>query len=58
MTRDELRGPGGDAIRAQSPLGRVTSDTEVAEAVLLAVSGRCDALTGAVIDVNGASYLR
>ena len=26
--------------------------------ILLAVSGHCNALTGAIIDVNGASYLR
>jgi NAD(P)-dependent dehydrogenase (short-subunit alcohol dehydrogenase family) len=58
MTRSYLSGPGGDAIRAQSPHGRVATAEEVAEVVLLAVSGQADALTGAIIDVNVASYLR
>jgi len=58
MTHRYLDGPEGEAIRAQSPLGRVATGAEIAAAVLLAVSGHCDALTGAIIDVNGASYLR
>ena len=58
MTHRYLDGPDGEAIRAQSPLGRVATGTEIAAAVLLAVSGHCNALTGAIIDVNGASYLR
>ena len=58
MTRSYLDGPGGDAIRAQSPHGRVVTVEEVAEVVFLAVSGKADALTGAIIDVNMASYLR
>ncbi|MCB1185050.1 SDR family oxidoreductase, partial [bacterium] len=58
MTRSYLAGAAGDAIRGQSPLGRTATDEEVAEVVLLALSGRADALTGAVIDVNCASYLR
>ena len=58
MTQAYLSGPEGDAIRAQSPLGRVAAGEEIAAAVLLAVSGHCDALTGAIIDVTGASYLR
>jgi NAD(P)-dependent dehydrogenase (short-subunit alcohol dehydrogenase family) len=58
MTRAYLAGPGGEAIRAQSPHGRTATAAEVAEVVLLAVSGRADALTGAIIDVNVASHLR
>lgn len=58
MTEDYLGGPAGDGIRGQSPLNRTASPEEIAEVVLLAVSGRADALTGAVIDVNCASYLR
>jgi len=58
MTREHLAGPAGDDIRAQSPLNRTVEVSEVAEVVLLAVSGRADALTGAVIDVNCASYFR
>lgn len=58
MTTDYLDGPEGDTIRAQSPLQRTATAEEVAEVVLLAVSGRADALTGGIIDVNCASYLR
>lgn len=58
MTRDFLAGPEGDRIRAQFPAGRVVDPQDLAWTVLLAVSGRADALTGSVIDVNAASYLR
>jgi 3-oxoacyl-[acyl-carrier protein] reductase len=58
MTRHLLAGPEGDRIRAQFPTGEVVDAMDLAWTVLLAVSGRADALTGSVIDVNGASYLR
>ena len=53
-----LAGPQGDAIRAQSPLGRVTSPQEVAACVRFCASEAPAAMTGAILDVNGASYLR
>lgn len=53
-----LDGPQGEAIRKQSPLGRVATPEEVAEAVVrLAADGMMSA-TGCILDVNGASYLR
>jgi NAD(P)-dependent dehydrogenase (short-subunit alcohol dehydrogenase family) len=58
MTRDILQSPAGEAIRAQSPLRRTATPDEVAQTVLFVVSGKADALTGGIIDVNGASYLR
>jgi len=58
MTRDYLEGPGGDQIRNQSPMGRTATADEVAQVVLMVVSGKADALTGGIIDVNCASYLR
>lgn len=58
MTTAYLDGPGGDAIRAQSPLNRTATADEVAQIVLLAVSGQADAMTGGIIDVNAGSYLR
>jgi NAD(P)-dependent dehydrogenase (short-subunit alcohol dehydrogenase family) len=58
MATDFLAGPEGDAIRSQSPLGRVARPEEVAQAVLFLASGRSDFTTGCIIDVNGASYLR
>ncbi len=58
LARDRLAGPGGDAIRAQSPLGRVARPEEVAHAVVFLASEGAEFSTGTIIDVNGASYLR
>ncbi|MBN1826948.1 MAG: SDR family oxidoreductase [Candidatus Eisenbacteria bacterium] len=58
MAEPFLHGPEGDAVRAQSPLGRPASPEEIAELILFLASGRCDFATGAVVDANGASYLR
>jgi NAD(P)-dependent dehydrogenase (short-subunit alcohol dehydrogenase family) len=58
MTAEMLDGEEGAAIRRQSPLNRVARVDEVARVALLLVSGQADYLTGAIIDLNGASYLR
>lgn len=58
MAAGLLDGPGGDAIRRQSPLGRVATPEEVAEAVLRLAADGMMAATGCILDVNGASYLR
>jgi len=58
MAKAVLQGPDGDAIRHQSPLGRVAQPEEVAHAVLFLASPGAEFSTGAIIDVNGASYLR
>jgi 3-oxoacyl-[acyl-carrier protein] reductase len=58
MARDVLDGPRGEAVRAQSPAGRVARPEEVAAAVLFLASEQAFWSTGAVLDVNGASYLR
>lgn len=58
MARGLLDGPQGDAIRQQSPLGRVATPQDVAHTVLFLAAPGSEYLTGAVIDVNGASYLR
>ncbi len=58
MAAVELAGPQGDAIRAQSPLGRVARPEEVAQAVLFLAAEGSEFTTGAILDVNGASYLR
>jgi NAD(P)-dependent dehydrogenase (short-subunit alcohol dehydrogenase family) len=54
----KLDGPDGDAVRTQSPLGRVARPEEVAHAVLFLASDGAEFTTGTIIDVNGASYLR
>ncbi|GAB2830014.1 3-oxoacyl-[acyl-carrier-protein] reductase [Streptomyces daliensis] len=53
-----LTGAEGEAIRAQSPYGRVASAEEIAEAVLWLASPAAEWSSGTVLDVNGASYLR
>ena len=58
MTAEILSGPKGDAIRGQSPLGRVALPEEVARTVVFLASEGTDYLTGCIVDVNGASYLR
>lgn len=58
MAEELLSGPDGEKIRHQSPLGRVARPEEVARTVLFLASEGSDYLTGAIVDVNGASYLR
>jgi NAD(P)-dependent dehydrogenase (short-subunit alcohol dehydrogenase family) len=58
MAREVLDGPGGDAVRAQSPFGRVARPEEVAAAVLWLASPQARFSSGTIVDVNGASYLR
>lgn len=58
MTDPYLNGPRGNAIRAQSPLGRVAGADEIARAVLFLADPDMPSATGAIIDINGASYLR
>ena len=58
MARESLTGQSGIDIRAQSPFNRVARPEEVAYAVLFLASAEAEFMTGAIIDVNGASYLR
>ena len=55
---DKLSGAGGDAICSQSPFGRVGTPEEVAEAVVYLTSPDAVWASGAILDFNGASYLR
>ncbi|HEX6682248.1 MAG TPA: SDR family oxidoreductase [Candidatus Limnocylindrales bacterium] len=48
----------GEAIRAQSPFARVGTPDEVAQAVIYLASPAAIWASGAVLDLNGASYLR
>lgn len=58
MADDYVESRGGAKLLADIPLGRVASSDEVAETVRwLAVDAPASA-TGAVIDVNGASFVR
>jgi 3-oxoacyl-[acyl-carrier protein] reductase len=46
------------AVLADQPLGRVAAADEVAEVVAYCVLDAPASMTGAIVDVNGASYLR
>jgi NAD(P)-dependent dehydrogenase (short-subunit alcohol dehydrogenase family) len=58
MAKELLGSPAGDAIRAQSPFNRVAAPEEVAAAVVYLASPEAAWASGAVLDLNGASYLR
>jgi 3-oxoacyl-[acyl-carrier protein] reductase len=58
MAARHLDGASGDAIRAQSPFHRVATPEEIAAAVLYLASPEAEWASGAILDVNGASYLR
>ncbi|WP_433275789.1 SDR family NAD(P)-dependent oxidoreductase [Pseudonocardia xinjiangensis] len=58
MAAPYLHGPGGDAVRAQSPLGRAATPEEIARVIVFLASPGTESAVGAIVDVNGASYLR
>ncbi len=58
MAEEYLSSRGGEKILAEIPLGRVTNAEEVANAVVYLALHAPAAMTGAVLDINGASYVR
>ena len=58
MADDYLASRGGDKLLADIPLGRVASPEEVAATVRFLCTDAPPSMTGAVLDVNGASYVR
>lgn len=58
MAAKLLDGPTGDEIRNQSPFGRVAEPEELAKAIYFLASKESLWASGAVLDFNGASYLR
>lgn len=58
MAEDYLESRGGDKLLADIPLGRVASPEEVAEVARFLALDAPPSMTGAVLDVNGASYVR
>ncbi|WP_375404353.1 SDR family NAD(P)-dependent oxidoreductase [uncultured Sphingomonas sp.] len=58
MADEYLSSRGGDALLADIPLGRVASPEEVAEVARFLAFDAPPSMTGAVLDVNGASYVR
>jgi len=58
MAADYLSGPRAEEILSQHPLGRVTQPAEVARTAVFCALDAPAAMTGCIIDINGASYLR
>ncbi|MFL6028105.1 MAG: SDR family NAD(P)-dependent oxidoreductase [Friedmanniella sp.] len=58
MAAPLLDAPAGAAIRSQSPFNRVASPEEVARALVTLAEPGAEWVSGAVVDFNGASYLR
>ena len=58
MADDYLSSRGGDKLLADIPLGRVALPEEVANAVTYLALHAPPSMTGAVLDINGASYVR
>ena len=58
MARPHLQGAAGEAVKKQSPLNRVATVLDVANAILYLASPEAEFTTGCILDLNGASYLR
>jgi NAD(P)-dependent dehydrogenase (short-subunit alcohol dehydrogenase family) len=58
MAAAYLESEAGENIKQQSPLNRVATVGEVARLVAVFASDGVEFMTGGIIDVNGASYLR
>ena len=58
MAEDYLSSRGGDKLLADIPLGKVADPEEVAAIAKFCALDAPPSMTGAVLDVNGASYVR
>jgi 3-oxoacyl-[acyl-carrier protein] reductase len=58
MVGDYLESRGGEKLLADIPLGRVATPGEIAEVIRWLATDAPASATGAVIDANGASYVR
>jgi 3-oxoacyl-[acyl-carrier protein] reductase len=58
MAEDYLSSRGGDKLLADIPLGKVADPQEVAAIARFCALEAPPSMTGAVLDINGASYVR
>lgn len=58
MAEDYLDSRGGPALLADIPLGRVATPEEIATMAVFCALDAPPSMTGAVLDANGASYVR
>jgi len=58
MAATALSGEPGEAIKRQSPFGRVAKPEEVARLIAIYASDGLEFTSAGIVDINGASYLR
>lgn len=58
MAEDYLASRGGEQLLRDIPLGRVATPEEVAETIRFCALDAPPSMTGAVLDINGASFVR
>ena len=58
MVEEYIASRGGEKLLADIPLGRAATPDEIAETIRWLAADAPPSATGAVIDVNGASYVR
>jgi 3-oxoacyl-[acyl-carrier protein] reductase len=58
MAADILNSEKGARIKGESPLNRVASPLEIAKMAAVFASDGFEYMTGSIVDINGASYLR
>ena len=58
MAIPTLESEKGDFIRNESPFGRVASPIEVAHTIVFLAKDESKFLSGGIVDINGASFLR
>jgi NAD(P)-dependent dehydrogenase (short-subunit alcohol dehydrogenase family) len=58
MAGEYLDSRGGTGVLADIPLGRVATPEEIARIAVFCALDAPPSMTGAVIDANGASYVR
>jgi len=58
MTDHIMNSDRGAEVNTQSPMNRIASPDEIANAVTLLASDGMEYATGCILDMNGASYLR
>ncbi|GIF73694.1 SDR family NAD(P)-dependent oxidoreductase [Asanoa siamensis] len=58
MAAPYVNGPRGEEIRNETAIGRIADADEVGRLVAFLATPGTESMTGAIIDINGASYLR
>lgn len=58
MATYAMEGDKADEIKNQSPLMRIAQPEEIARTILFLASNGSEYMTGCIVDMNGASYLR